>query len=121
MSTLSTNTGRTLLLQTVTAYIDIVDVLARVKLSQLFSNEEEEADLEAIYQLPVPPGAAVCAFEAVLDNGTIIVGIVEETDEAKKDYDAAIASGKKAALAVQDRADSKYDEPSYRAGPDHVS
>lgn len=105
-------------LQSITAKIDIVDVLARVRLSQIFVNDQvlpwsvrhagiEGPDLEAIYKFPVPPGAAVCEFDAVLDDGTTIVGIVKEKDEAKKEYDAAIASGKQAALAVHERTDSE--------------
>lgn len=105
-------------LQSVTAKIDIVDVLARVRLSQYFVNDQvlpwsvrnsgiEDLDLEAIYKFPVPPGAAVCEFEAVLNDGTTIVGIVKEKEEAKKEYDTAIASGKQAALAVHERTDSE--------------
>lgn len=97
-------------LRSVTAHCHILDVLASVQLSQVFTNTtsaETDSDAEAIYRFPVPPGAAVCGFEAVLDDGSKIIGRIQEKADAKKKYDEAVKSGKQAALATFERADSR--------------
>lgn len=104
--------SRPIPLRSVAAHIRIVDVLASVRLSQVFRNHSSglntQEPAEAVYRFPVPVGAVVCAFEAVLDDGSTIIGRVKENVEARSDYDKALRAGKQAALAVQNRTDSEW-------------
>lgn len=93
-----------------TAHVRILDVLASVRLSQVFESDSSEIDgrdAEAVYRFPVPLGASVCAFEAILNDGSKIFGQVREKAEARKEYEDAVNSGKQASLAIRDRPDSK--------------
>ena len=70
---------------------DILGRGARVKVSQRFSNREDRA-IEAVYKFPLPEGAAVCGFKAIID-GKEIRGLVEEREKAFEIYDDSLARG----------------------------
>lgn len=94
------------------ASISVVDVYARVRLSQIFINKSATydgtgEDLDAIYTFPLPPTSAVCAFEAVWDDGSKTKGVVLEKVEATKEYEEARDAGKQAGLVEQERDDSE--------------
>ncbi|KXS20900.1 hypothetical protein M427DRAFT_348236 [Gonapodya prolifera JEL478] len=94
----------TIPLRAVSVFVDIVDCIASVTLSQTYENDRG-VNVEASYRFPLPEGAAVYAFEAEID-GKIIKGVCKERNKAAKDYAAAIASGRVAALLQGDEDDS---------------
>lgn len=58
--------------------------------------------VEAVYVFPLPEGAAVCGFEAVIGD-RIVFGRVEERERAYEIYDDAKNSGHGAFLLKQER------------------
>jgi Ca-activated chloride channel family protein len=81
----------------------VVDAAARVTIRQSYRNAEN-VPLEVIYTFPLDEGAAVCAFEAVVD-GVRYVGRAMERDEAFKTYDEALEAGHGGYLLDEERAD----------------
>ncbi|PVF97081.1 hypothetical protein CPB86DRAFT_735500 [Serendipita vermifera] len=81
-------------------YYNIVDVYSIAELVQDYhSSAPISRDVE--YVFPLPPGAAVCSFKAVIDDKKTIKGVVKEKSEAKTEYKAAVAQGKTAGLLEQ--------------------
>src|SRR5579883_377759 len=93
----------TLPLRAVSFSAKVAERVAEVTVEQTFENTYAEL-LEAVYIFPLSGGAAVSRFELHVD-GKQLVGIVEERGEARRQYDQAIAQGKKAALLEQERDD----------------
>jgi len=85
----------------VKAEADILGRGARVKVSQLFTNFETSA-IEAVYRFPLPEGAAVCGFRALLGE-RVIQGRVEERERAFEIYDDAMIKGHGAYLLDEER------------------
>lgn len=90
--------------------LESVDVTARltglvagVEVVQTFRNPFD-VSLEATYVFPLPPRAAVTAFRMEADD-RVIDGVLKERGEARADYDRALAEGKRAAIAEEDRPD----------------
>ena len=79
------------------------DFCTRVVLTQRYNNREKKP-IEAVYVFPVDETAAVCGFEALIDD-VHVVGKVQEKDEAFETYDEAIAGGHGAYLLDQERPD----------------
>lgn len=90
-------------LQQVTAEAWITGRCARVTLTQRFQHHEATA-IEAIYAFPLPPDAAVCGFEAHIDQRRVKAHI-ETREQAFDTYDDALADGDGAFLLEQHRAD----------------
>jgi Ca-activated chloride channel family protein len=82
---------------------DIEGLAARTTVRQRFRNVFDEP-LEATYIFPLPPRAAVTGFRMVIDD-TIVEGRIDERGQARADYAAAIAAGRTASIAEQERAD----------------
>ncbi len=80
---------------------DITGLFATTKVRQTFVNVLDEP-IEATYVFPLPDRAAVSAFSAVLGDRRI-VGLLNERQAARDDYDAAIAAGQRAAIVEEDR------------------
>ncbi|KAG2067234.1 hypothetical protein BDR04DRAFT_1105396 [Suillus decipiens] len=59
----------------------MVDVSARVMLSQVFENESEIPTSRAKYVFPLPASAAICAFELEHADGRVITGATKEKSE----------------------------------------
>lgn len=78
-------------------------VVARTTLKQVFVNTHKEP-LEATYIFPLPPRAAVSHFELRV-AGRAVVGELQERGQARATYNAAIASGHRAAIAEEERPD----------------
>lgn len=76
---------------------------ATVTLTQHFCNTET-VPLEVVYVFPLDEGAAVRAFEAVVD-GVRYVGEVKEREAAFRDYDDAMEAGHGAFLLDEERPD----------------
>lgn len=75
----------------------------RVTVEQTFVNLESKA-IEAVYTFPLPETAAVCGFE-VQTGDHVLTAQIEETDEAIRCYDDAVAAGNGAYMLEQDRPD----------------
>ena len=61
----------------------------------------------AKYVLPVPSRAAVCGFEMVAADGTVITAVVKEKEEAKREHQAAIRQGRMTGLVEHVTDDSQ--------------
>ena len=76
-------------------------LLARVVLRQMFVNAFDEP-LEASYIFPMPDRAAVTGFRMIV-AGREVEGVLEERGRARKDYAVAVAEGRRASIAEEDR------------------
>jgi Ca-activated chloride channel family protein len=90
--------------------LDAVDVraaiagtLARVELTQEFRNPFD-VPLEATYIFPLPDRAAVTGMRMEC-AGHVVEGELRERSRARDEYDQAIAEGRRAAIAEEDRPD----------------
>ena len=83
--------------------VEISNLCPRVSVTQRYINHEV-TPIEAVYVFPLEEGAAVCAFEAVID-GTLVIGEVQEREEAFRTYDDAIEHGHGAFLLDEERPD----------------
>jgi len=81
----------------------VKDFCTRVVVTQRYRNDESQP-IEAVYVFPIDEGAAVCGFEALIDD-VLVVGEVQEREKAFEKYDDAIAAGHGAYLLDQDRPD----------------
>jgi len=81
--------------------MDITAMTARVRLTQMFRNEGQDW-VEGIYVFPLPENAAVDHMRMQIGE-RIIEGQIKERQQAKRIYEQARASGRKAALIEQQR------------------
>jgi Ca-activated chloride channel family protein len=81
----------------------VAGMSVKATVEQTFVNLEAQA-IEAVYTFPLPEGAAVCGFEVVFFD-KVFTGVVEETNQAIRRYDDAIAEGHGAYLMEQHRPD----------------
>ncbi|CAF1244398.1 unnamed protein product, partial [Didymodactylos carnosus] len=79
----------------------LVDVTAEVVLYQLYHNNSSQA-IEAKYVFPLDEHSTVCGFEAHINN-KVIVGVVKEKEQAKKEYREAIEKDYGAYLMDQEQ------------------
>ncbi|KAF9258585.1 hypothetical protein L218DRAFT_727505 [Marasmius fiardii PR-910] len=85
-------------LEEVRAEVLIIDVSARVTLTQLFSNLSDRPTSRAVYYFPVPADAVVCGFEMNLSDGRVIRATCKEKTQAREEFEAALAQGRQAAV-----------------------
>ncbi|MEV0417113.1 VIT domain-containing protein [Streptosporangium canum] len=90
-------------LESVDVTAAVSGLIAGVEVVQGFRNPHDVA-LEATYVFPLPDRAAVTAFRMEAD-GRVIEGILKERGQARADYDQALAEGRRAAIAEEDRPD----------------
>lgn len=83
--------------------VRIEGLASKTTLHQQFRNVFDEP-LEATYIFPLPPRGAVTGFRMMV-NDTVIEGRIDERGKAREDYDTAIAEGRTASIAEQERAD----------------
>jgi Ca-activated chloride channel family protein len=76
-------------------------LLAETTLCQTFVNTLDEP-LEATYIFPLPDRAAVTAFRMEV-AGRVVEGVLKERAEARREYDQAIHSDKRAAITEEER------------------
>ncbi|MGO8896323.1 MAG: VIT domain-containing protein [Streptosporangiaceae bacterium] len=81
----------------------ITGMSASVELTQGFRNPFD-APLEATYIFPLPDRAAVTAMRMEC-AGHVVEATLKERSRAREDYDKAIAEGRRAAIAEEDRPD----------------
>jgi Ca-activated chloride channel family protein len=83
--------------------VNIEGMAAETTIQQRFRNVFDEP-LEATYIFPLPPRAAVTGFRMTV-NDLVVEGRIDERGKAREDYDTAIAEGRTASIAEQERAD----------------
>ena len=83
--------------------VQIEGLAAETTVRQQFRNVFDEP-LEATYIFPLPPRAAVTGFRMTV-NDNVVEGRIDERGKAREDYDTAIAEGRTASIAEQERAD----------------
>eukprot|EP01129_Flabellula_baltica_P000835 TRINITY_DN1077_c0_g1_i4.p1 TRINITY_DN1077_c0_g1~~TRINITY_DN1077_c0_g1_i4.p1 ORF type:complete len:819 (-),score=208.03 TRINITY_DN1077_c0_g1_i4:15-2471(-) len=79
--------------------LTVIDACYKAVVSQTYLNDDV-APVEASYKLLLPKSVTVTKFEVEI-NGEVIRGVVKEKEEAKDDYDDAIAEGKSAFMMEQ--------------------
>ncbi|KAJ7041186.1 vault protein inter-alpha-trypsin domain-containing protein [Mycena alexandri] len=82
----------------------IKELAAEVKLTQTYGNDGS-VPIEAVYAFPVPARASVYSFAMIKQDGSRVVGRIQEKREARETYEAAISEGKQAALMEQQTPD----------------
>ena len=80
---------------------------ARVEITQKFSNVPDATTAMARYLFPVPPNAAVCAFRLQSSSGRVIEAVVKTLEEAKREYEEAVANDRWAGLLEKVAGDGK--------------
>ncbi|MEU8796299.1 VIT domain-containing protein [Spirillospora sp. NPDC048819] len=99
---LTTDRGN-LPLDSVDVHASITGLAAGIEVVQGFRNPFD-IPLEATYIFPLPDRAAVTALRMEAAD-RVIEGTLKERDQARRDYDTAIAAGQRAAIAEEDRPD----------------
>jgi Ca-activated chloride channel family protein len=97
------NASKQLPLARVEVRARVVDRFLEATMTEVFRNPFAE-HLEATYVFPLPGGAAVSSFEMRV-AGRVVLGVVEERGEARRQYQSAIEEGKRAALLEKERDD----------------
>ncbi|KAJ7917207.1 vault protein inter-alpha-trypsin domain-containing protein [Mycena leptocephala] len=88
----------------VRAEASVKELAAQVKLTQTYGNDASFL-VGAKYSFPIPARAAVCSFAMIKQDGTRVVGSVQEKLEARKTYDTAVSQGQQASLVEQQTPD----------------
>src|SRR5215472_13643834 len=81
----------------------ITAMIAGVEIVQDFANPFD-VPLEATYVFPLPDRGAVTAMR-MRAGDRVIEGVLAEREQARRDYEAAIEAGHRAAIAEEDRPD----------------
>ncbi|KAH7908913.1 hypothetical protein BJ138DRAFT_1202531 [Hygrophoropsis aurantiaca] len=71
----------------------IIDVHSRVTLSQRFQNQSDLEAGQVMYSFNMIASAAVCDFEVVRQDGTKVVSVVKEKEQAHAELETALAAG----------------------------
>lgn len=79
----------------------VVGIVAATEVAQTFVNTTG-TPIEATYIFPLPDRAAVTRFRMEV-GGRVIEGAIDERGKAREDYDQAIAQGKHASIAEEER------------------
>ncbi len=82
--------------------VEIVGMVARVQVSQTYTNTHEEP-IEAVYTFPLPENSAVDDMRMVIGDRTITAQI-EQREQARRIYENARSQGRTTALLEQERA-----------------
>jgi Ca-activated chloride channel family protein len=81
----------------------LVGLTSRVLLTQRFVNPHS-GPLEATYVFPLPDRGAVTALRMTADGRTVVADL-REREQARREYDEAVASGRRASIAEEERSD----------------
>lgn len=81
---------------------------ALVTISQQFWQYSPSGLTRAKYVFPVPARAAVCGFEMLAEDGTVITAVVKEKEEARREHQNAIRQGVMTGLVEHVTDDSEY-------------
>jgi Ca-activated chloride channel homolog len=81
--------------------LDVRGLVASATVTQQYANSSTEP-IEAVYLFPLPHDAAVYDMEIRIGN-RVVRSTIREREEAKRVYEAAKSTGKRAALVEQER------------------
>ncbi len=84
-------------------HADITGLVVKVELTQEFVNVFDQP-LEATYVFPLPDRAAVTGMKMTAD-GRVVEAQLQERAQARQSYEQAIAAGKRASIAEEERPD----------------
>ncbi len=90
-------------LQAVDARVRLTGMVGRTELTQRFHNPYD-LPLEATYIFPLPARAAVTSMKLIA-HGRTVTAELDERSAAQAEYQAAIGSGQRAAIAQEERPD----------------
>ncbi|MEV0678992.1 VIT domain-containing protein [Actinosynnema sp. NPDC050436] len=79
----------------------ITGLASRTTITQTFHNPHDEP-LEATYIFPLPSRSAVTALRMEADD-RVVDGVLKERGAARAEYDEAVSTGKRAAIAEEER------------------
>ncbi|MFF5264515.1 VIT domain-containing protein [Actinomadura viridis] len=102
LGALATDRGN-LPLDSVDVHAAVTGLVAGIEVVQGFRNPYD-VPLEATYIFPLPDRAAVTALRMEAAD-RVIDGVLKERGQARQDYAAAVAAGRRAAIAEEDRPD----------------
>jgi Ca-activated chloride channel family protein len=102
LGTLRTERGN-LPLERLDLHARIAGLLAHTELVQGFQNPYDQP-LEATYVFPLPDRAAVTGMRMTADD-RVVEAVLAERGRARASYDQAVAAGRRAAIAEQERPD----------------
>lgn len=88
-------------LKSVDVQAKIIDLVSEVTVLQVYENRDD-ISVEAKYVFPLEVGAAVCGFEAFINNKHI-VGKIKEKETAHKEYKEAVQKGYGAYLMDEEK------------------
>ncbi len=86
-----------------TVEVRVTGIIARTKVTQIFKNPSSDW-VEGIYIFPLPADAAVDTLRMKVGD-RIILGVIQEKEEARQTYETAKQRGSKASLIEQQRPD----------------
>ncbi|WP_419993673.1 VIT domain-containing protein [Streptomyces boninensis] len=90
-------------LEAVDITAQLTGLIAGVTVTQDFRNAHD-VPLEATYIFPLPDRAGVTAFRMEAGD-RVVEGVLKERGRAREEYDQAVAEGRRAAIAEEDRPD----------------
>ncbi|HEX6873928.1 MAG TPA: VIT domain-containing protein, partial [Micromonosporaceae bacterium] len=102
LGALSTSSGN-LPLEAIEADVRITGLIGQTRLRQVFHNPHP-LPLEATYIFPLPDRAAVTAMRMTAQDHTVLAELAER-GQAREQYDRAVAEGRRAAIAEEERPD----------------
>ncbi|HEX6074957.1 MAG TPA: VIT domain-containing protein [Micromonosporaceae bacterium] len=102
LGTLATRQGN-LPLQEVDVAVQITGLAVRTRLTQVFGNPYD-VPLEATYIFPLPDRAGVTGIRMEAAD-RVVEGVLKERQQARDEYDRAVAAGQRAAIAEEERPD----------------
>ncbi|MEU5690754.1 VIT domain-containing protein [Actinosynnema sp. NPDC020468] len=88
-------------LEEVAVRATVTGLASLTTLTQVFRNPHDEP-IEATYVFPLPSRSAVTALRMEADD-RVVEGVLKERGAARADYDEAIADGRRAAIAEEER------------------
>ncbi len=99
---LLSSSGTSIPLKSIHVRVQLLDMVSKVIIFHEYENEEDHA-IEAKFIFPLDDNAAVCGFEAFI-NDKHVVGVCKEKEIAHKEYKEAIDKGYGAYLMDQESA-----------------
>ncbi|KAI0878304.1 von Willebrand factor type A domain-containing protein [Hypoxylon argillaceum] len=87
-------------LSSLRAHTVIKDVTSRTTLTQSFSNETDEHLKDMVYSFPIYAGVSIVSFTATIGD-VQVTGIVKDKQQAREEFNKAVAKGESAALLEQ--------------------
>ncbi|KAK0730214.1 von Willebrand factor type A domain-containing protein [Lasiosphaeris hirsuta] len=83
-------------------HAQIISSTSRTTLTQTFTNPSDDKDIpELRYTFPLYDGVSVVGFVCTINGDRVIRGVVQEREQARQTYKAAVARGETAGLLEQ--------------------